>query len=134
MPRPPPNRRMQRQRLAGADGTLASWPGPTEETVVRTPFMLLLMLWLTRGAFAVATIEPGAHIDHARPLVFLDEQGVERPVKTPEEWARRRRDILAGMQEAMGPLPSRENLPPLDERVTERVTEKEFVRLKLSID
>ena len=47
------------------------------------------------------------YIDHTRPLYFLGDDGTEHPVRSPENWARRRADILAGMQEVMGPLPPR---------------------------
>jgi len=42
---------------------------------------------------------------HARLMHHLDDAGQERPVKTPADWQHRREQILAGMQEAMGPFP-----------------------------
>jgi hypothetical protein len=41
-----------------------------------------------------------------------DAQG-EHPVTTPADWARRRAHILLGMQQAMGKLPDRSKLGPL---------------------
>jgi len=70
--------------------------------------------------------------DHSRLLVYRDAGGGEHPVKTPEDWAIRRRHILAGMEEAMGPLPDRSKLPPLDARVIEQIEGDGFVRLKIS--
>lgn len=43
--------------------------------------------------------------DHSRLLEYRDDRGVH-PVRTPDDWARRRRDILMGVVEAMGPLPT----------------------------
>jgi len=62
-----------------------------------------------------------AAADHSRVMVYVDEQGRERPVKTPQDWGRRRRQILAGMQEAMGTLPDRTHLAPLELKVTQSV-------------
>ncbi|HZK81635.1 MAG TPA: alpha/beta fold hydrolase [Humisphaera sp.] len=58
---------------------------------------------------------------HTRVMAYHDEQGHENPVRTPEDWRRRRREILAGFQAVAGPLPDRANLPPLDIKITEEV-------------
>ena len=71
-------------------------------------------------------------VDHARLMVYWDAGGQERPVKTPQDWAVRRRQILAGMEAALGPLPDRSKLPPLDMRVTARVEGDTFTRLTVS--
>jgi dienelactone hydrolase len=72
---------------------------------------------------------PGAEYpDHSNLLIRRDAEGIEHPVKSPEDWAKRRTHILEGMQAAMGPLPSRENFPPLDIRVTKTVEEEHCVR------
>jgi acetyl esterase/lipase len=70
--------------------------------------------------------------DHARLLVYRDEQGREHPVATPSDWAIRRRHILFGMQEVMGPLPDRKNLVALDMQVSESVRDVAFTRLKIT--
>ena len=91
---------------------------------------LLLLSAALPGQDASAT---GRHYpDHTRLLYYLDAAGDEQSVKTPADWASRRRDILAGMQEAMGPLPDRSHLPPLDVRVTEQVKGDGFTRLTIS--
>jgi putative membrane-bound dehydrogenase-like protein len=71
-------------------------------------------------------------IDHTRPLTFADERGSERPVTTPKDWARRRALVLEGMQQAMGPLPDRAGLPPLDVKVTGEIKGDGFTRATLS--
>ena len=70
--------------------------------------------------------------DHSRLLVYRDADGGEHPIKTPADWAIRRRHILVGMQRAMGPLPDRSKLPPLDVRVTERLKGDGFERLEIT--
>lgn len=72
--------------------------------------------------------EPTAYRDHARLLVYLDDHGNEHEVKTAQDWAIRRRHILRGMQEAMGPLPDRNNLPPLAIEVRDEIVEPGDVR------
>jgi len=70
--------------------------------------------------------------NHSRLLVWRDEHGVEHPVKSADDWQKRRAHILAGMQEVMGKLPDRTNLPPLDVRVIQDVRQNELVQLKIS--
>ena len=70
--------------------------------------------------------------DHRQLTTYIDGAGREQPIKTREDWAVRRKHILAGMQAAMGKLPSREHLPPLDVQIVETVPGKGFTRLKIS--
>ncbi|MCL2306292.1 MAG: alpha/beta fold hydrolase [Planctomycetaceae bacterium] len=61
-------------------------------------------------------------------MTFLDEQGKRQKVQTEKDWKERRREILDAMQEVMGPLPDRDNLPPLDVQIIHVQEEKTFVR------
>lgn len=70
--------------------------------------------------------------DHKQLTSYVDDAGQEHPIKTRDDWAKRREHILAGMQAAMGKLPSRENLPPLDVQILETVPGKGFTRFKIS--
>ncbi|HUY87657.1 MAG TPA: alpha/beta fold hydrolase [Pirellulales bacterium] len=81
---------------------------------------------------AAAPPQAPEYRNHSRLMVYLDEAGQEHPVKTPADWAIRRKHILAGMQQAMGELPDRSQQPPLDPRETERVEQDGVVRIKLS--
>ena len=67
-----------------------------------------------------------------RLLTYRDEKGKTKPVKTAADWAKRRAQILAGMQEVMGPLPDRSKLPALDIRITEETKEEGYTRYKLT--
>ena len=58
--------------------------------------------------------------DHANLSTYRDAAGREHAVKTPGDWAIRRRHILAGMEAAMGPLPDRSKLPPPEVQVQEK--------------
>ena len=56
-------------------------------------------------------------LDHRRPAEILDDAGQPRPIRDLREWRQRRRQILEGMQAAMGRLPDRGKRPDLDIRV-----------------
>jgi dienelactone hydrolase len=70
--------------------------------------------------------------DHSKLMVYRNSENVEIPVKTKEDWAKRREHILAGMQQAMGELPSREKLPALDVREGEKLERDEYTRITLT--
>ena len=77
---------------------------------------LLGLIALASPSFAEE--KPAAvYSDHAKVMVYRDQQGSEQAVKTPADWAIRRRHILAGAQQAMGPLPDLSASPPLDVQV-----------------
>jgi neutral ceramidase len=67
------------------------------------------------AADAPRTIAPRAYPDHADLTVVRDDAaGEPRPIQTPADWERRRRDILAGMQAVMGRLPGDDELGTLE--------------------
>lgn len=57
---------------------------------------------------------PPFYEDKMNLLVYVDADGKERAITNAEEWAKRRAHILANMEEVMGPLPDRSNLPALE--------------------
>lgn len=69
-----------------------------------------LFLWNSLGALAFAQA-PG----HQDLLYYLEPGGARHPVRTPRDFAHRRKAILKGMQEVMGPLPRRPSTPPKHE-------------------
>ncbi|MBS0265439.1 MAG: c-type cytochrome [Planctomycetes bacterium] len=71
---------------------------------------------------AARQAESPQYPDHAQVLVYRDAGNREHPVQTPADWLKRRAHILAGMQEAMGPLPDLSKLPPLDVKIDESKT------------
>ena len=89
----------------------------------------LLLLLTAPGTWADE--EPPNYPNHRQLRVWRDQRG-EHPVETPADWARRRAHILAGMQQAMGKLPDRSNLAPLDVQVTDKLSGPGFTRLTLS--
>ena len=97
----------------------------------RLALVCFALFTAARWAVAEAPAAPAA-ADHARLLVYWTTDGREHPVRTPADWALRRRQIIAGMEQAMGKLPDRSHLPPLDVKVVERVERDAFVRLTIT--
>jgi acetyl esterase/lipase len=94
--------------------------------------MLLLAIVLSGAADAQETTLPQVPGEHAELLFYRDTAGARQAVKTAEDWKRRRSQILDGMQQAMGKLPSRDKLPELDVRSANPVTEGDVVRHEIS--
>jgi acetyl esterase/lipase len=92
----------------------------------------LLLVALSAFTLLAAAPKSSEYRDHSRLLVYLDDAGEQRPVKTPADWAIRRKHVLAGMQQAMGELPDLSQQPPLDPRETERIEQDGVVRIKVS--
>jgi dienelactone hydrolase len=81
-----------------------------------------------------ATATPAAppfYADKSNLLVYQDKDD-DVPVKTADDWKKRRAHILEGMQEAMGPLPSDKDKVPLDVKYGDEVKTAKYVRKKLT--
>ncbi|GAF78114.1 unnamed protein product, partial [marine sediment metagenome] len=61
--------------------------------------------------------KPPYYPDRFDLTYYLDGQGRKHPVKTVEDWAKRRAHILANAQLVMGPLPGKEKKVPPDVKV-----------------
>jgi hypothetical protein len=92
--------------------------------------MLAALIALT---FVVPVLakDPVSPLDH-KQLLSYDDGGKLQPVRTPADWARRRQQILAGFEQAIGPLPDRTKLPPLDIKIVEEVQEGDVLRQSIS--
>lgn len=66
-------------------------------------------------------------------LSYRDATGLEKPVKTFEEWQVKRLQILEGMQKAMGKLPDRSDLPALDMQISDSLKEESYTRYTISV-
>jgi hypothetical protein len=71
-------------------------------------------------------------LDRTNLLIYRNEAGDVFPVKSIADWQKRRAEIIAGMQEVMGPLPGREKRCPLDVQIEEEVDCGSYVRRFLS--
>ncbi len=92
----------------------------------------MLVLAARGSAARAAEPAPPAYPDHARLMVFRDGDNVEHKVRTREDWLRRRKHILAGMEQAMGSLPDRSKLPPLDVKLVGTLEGDGYTRLTIS--
>jgi hypothetical protein len=76
--------------------------------------------------------------DHSKLLAYFDEDHFQRtgqsefkPVKDGQTWAHRREHILAGMQQAMGPLLEPSRRVPVDMRVIEETQTSKYLRKRI---
>jgi dienelactone hydrolase len=70
--------------------------------------------------------------DRKRLLVVRDADGTESPVKTVQDWERRRAHIVAHFETAMGPLPKDEWRVPLDVRIDASADAGKYIRHHLT--
>lgn len=75
------------------------------------------------------TIAPPVYPDHSDLTKWIDDQGNLQPIRTAQDWQRRRSDILQSMQQVMGRLPGDDELPPLEVRELETKQFEKFDRL-----
>jgi len=92
------------------------------------------LLLMGQAVLAIAADIPPAEapVDHSQLLSYRDAAGKDQPVKTPADWQHRRSQILTGMQAAMGPLPDRTNLVPLDVKVIEETRGDGYLRQSIT--
>lgn len=91
--------------------------------------LTLLTALMLHGVAAAA--EPATP---QRLMWYRDEGGAVQPVQTATHWQLRRAAVLRAMQEVMGPLPDRSNLPPLNLRVVASFDGDGYVRQTIRID
>ncbi len=73
-------------------------------------------------------------IDHRKLDAYLTDAGELAPIKSPEDWAKRRADILENMQRVMGPLPAEAKAErPVKFEVLSETTGDGFVRKTIEL-
>jgi len=90
--------------------------------MIRRGFLQLL------GAACAWTLVRAENAARHSLLEYPDAGGTWHPVRTPADWARRRRAILDAVQTIMGPVPGAEKRCPLDVQVREEVDAGTYVR------
>lgn len=65
-------------------------------------------------------------------LLFRDSEGKPQPVRTAEDWAKRRVEIVRGMESVAGKLPGMEKRCPLEMKIEEEVDGGTYVRRLVS--
>ena len=92
----------------------------------------LLVIAGQTGLVVAQPAKPPFYADKAKLLVYLDEGGKPVPVKTLEDWQKRREHILANMQLVMGPLPTDASKVPLDLKIESEEMLAKVVRKKIT--
>lgn len=85
-------------------------------------------LLLSLFTYSLVAAENAPH----QNLDWYPANGEKKTVETVEDWEKRRAAILDGFQEAIGKIPSRENLPNLDIQITETESNDAFTRHTLT--
>ncbi len=84
---------------------------------------MLLAIFLT-ASFGVTGDPPDL-------FQYVDSSGEIRPVTDMAEWEQKRWQILKGMEDVMGKLPDRTNLPPLDLQISDTLKADSYHRLTI---
>lgn len=93
---------------------------------------MILALILLACRLPPSQAQESQRVDHSDLTFYLDSQGNRQTIHTSADWQKRRVQILAGMQQAMGPLPDRSKLVPLDIQLTETVKGEGYRRETIS--
>lgn len=113
----------------------------TSDPGFRSAATSIRILILLTFAIAVRNSNAGAEektssppeIRHSDLSVYRADDGTVQPIRTTDDWAKRRVQIIAGAEAAMGPMPTLQNLPPFDLKVTEDTRIGDVRRLTLTI-
>jgi acetyl esterase/lipase len=65
-------------------------------------------------------------------LQYLNDQNQIASIKSPDQWGRRRLEILSAMEEVMGQLPTPERRVPLDVQLVATVDTEKYTRKKIT--
>ena len=92
------------------------------------------VLLLLAGLFASpsALLAEPQQLDHQDLSYYANADREHLPIHTAADWQHRREHILAGMQEAMGPLPHPAKPVPLDVQLLEEHQEDGYIRRKIA--
>lgn len=87
-----------------------------------------------RGAAAESrtAAKPPVYRDHTNVMVVQDAAGTLSPVTTPAELALRRTHILAGMEQAMGPVPAESQRVPTEMQILWQEDTGRYLRQRIS--
>src|SRR5262249_8937000 len=95
---------------------------------------ILFALLITSATFAQndKSTAPPSYASHTDLSYYVAPGGSQVPIKTVSDWSKRREQILAGMQEVMGPLPHLKSPVPLDVQTIEEHKEDKYIRRKIT--
>jgi dienelactone hydrolase len=76
--------------------------------------------------------DPPFYADKLDLLTYIDDAGKPQPVRTADDWQKRRAHVLAGMQLVMGPLPDASRKVAPDLKVEEETDLGKVIRRKIT--
>ncbi len=94
----------------------------------RRQFVAAIPFGVVAGAQSPGAIPPIRGLSRTNLLEYRDSSGAVRIASTPEQWASRRREAIAGMVRVTGPLPDKRKRCPLDVEVESETDMGSYVR------
>src|SRR5437667_1251363 len=92
---------------------------------VLTPLILFAGFCRIGGG---AAADPQPRLPRDNLLVYRGPDGKPAPVKTAEDWAKRRAEVVRGMESVMGKLPGDKKRCPLDPKTADEFDGGTYVR------
>jgi len=93
------------------------------------PFLLAIVVGFPHlDGGAVSADAPQPRLPRDQLLVHRNSDGKPAPVKSVEDWQKRRQEVIRGMESVMGKLPGNAKRCPLDLKVEEEVELDTYVR------
>ena len=95
-------------------------------------YSLTLLITMGLSAPAAGVNDVPFYADKLDLMFYLDASGERHPVESTVDWDIRRRHIRANFQKVAGPLPSRDNLVPLDIQIEDEQEFPNYVRKRIT--
>src|SRR5262249_53141590 len=80
---------------------------------------LATILAISLSALALAADPPAPRLPRDNLLLYRGDDGKPHEVKSLDDWAKRRAEIVRGMETVMGKLPGKEKRCPLEPKLEE---------------
>lgn len=98
----------------------------------RTLFALALGSCMVAMGWGTPSVSFPRRLDRANLLAYRAEDGTARPVRSIEDWRKRRAEIVRGMLAVMGPIPDNTRRVPLDVAIEEESDVGSYVRRRIT--
>jgi dienelactone hydrolase len=98
------------------------------KTITLLPLLALLVGFGCLGLGVVTAADPPPRLPRDNLLIYRGVDGNPVAVNTSEDWAKRRAEIVRGMESVMGKLPGGSKRCPLDPKTEEEVDCGSYVR------
>ncbi|MBX7121491.1 MAG: hypothetical protein K1X42_05115 [Opitutaceae bacterium] len=98
----------------------------------RTLFALALGSCMVAMGWGTPSVSFPRRLDRANLLAYRAEDGTARPVRSIEDWRKRREEIVRGMLAVMGPIPDSSKRVPLDVAIEEEHDAGSYLRRRIT--